>query len=209
MKNVARLAVCTITSLIWATIPAAKGSAEGDAPFELTEAKLSTLFAGYSFTLKLDEKCGLQSLVATYKGKEFNAPKGELPELKEVDLRAVRLKATGPDSAGPLEEIVVIIPYSPELRKDPDFGKRPEDQNDQTSQERDKMRVSNVIRVLFLKGKFVRWERAISLGEDSHAWRLSYKDAGHPEEDNGKEECLGNPYWHGKGMGYWDGALRP
>jgi hypothetical protein len=198
--------LCALTSLRWVTIPAAKGSAELGVPFTLTEAKLSTTFAGYSFALKLDDKGCLQRLAATYKDKEFIVPKEDLPALDKVDLGQAHLKTLGLFSeGGALESIILIIPYSPELRKDPDFSKLPAEHHEDASRVSDMVHVTNVIRILFDKGRFSRWEKAISLGEDSHAWRLSYKDAGHPEEDNGKEESLGNPYWTVEASGYWTG----
>ncbi|WP_035615094.1 hypothetical protein [Haloferula sp. BvORR071] len=194
---------CAITAMLLAAIPAAKAGGEGGVPFTLTEAKLSTLFAGYSFNLKLDDKGQLQSLAGTYKGKEFKVPKAELPDLKEVDLHGAHLNALGPASAGPLEAIILIIPFSSEFRKDPDYGTEAEKDHDDPSRVSDKVQVTNVIRILFSGGKFARWEKATSLGEDSHAWRLSFKDAGNPEEDNGKHDSLGNPYWTVEASGYW------
>lgn len=172
-------------------IQPAESSAEGGVISTITSATISATEAGYRFQIELDEKGGLKSLVATYKGKSVAVPKEELPSLKEADLRQVHIKAPHDHSMGPQESVILIIPFAQEFREDPE-GK-PGD---------DRVRVSNVVRLRFDRGEMLRWEMAVSVGEKSNAWNFSFKDKGMPVEDNGKGEELANPYWTWSGIRY-------
>jgi hypothetical protein len=104
--------------------------------------------------------------------------------LDDVDLRQAYVVAPHDTSWGPQESVILVVPFQQEHRKDPE-GK----------EKTDTVRVSNVIRFLFSKGGLSRWEMAVSLGEKSNSWALTYQDKGDSVVDNGKETELNNPYW--------------
>lgn len=171
-------------AIIAALLQPAKGSAEGGVPDTMTSATISTTRAGYQFTIEMNDKGGLAVLIVVYKGKSFAIPQSELPALKEVDLRQAHVNGWAEVSWGPLDGVILIIPFEQEHRDDP-----------QGKEKTDQVRVSNVVRLLFHEEKLLKWEMAVSLGEKSNAWRLSFREKGQPVTDNGKETGLTNPYW--------------
>ncbi|MDB4142264.1 hypothetical protein N9897_00645 [bacterium] len=158
-----------------------------------TLQNLSTKEAAYSFKLKLNKKWSLAQVSVTYQEKTISVSDLELPDLKLVDLRQAYVKTERKATSykDPGTSVILIIPFEQELRPDP-----------QSKEKGDTVRVSNVIRLLFYKGDFQRWEMATSLGEESGAWSLSFKDKGEPVADNGKEVELNNPYWTRSPMNY-------
>ncbi len=189
-----------VLAMLLSTVPVANGSAEGSVFNNMTEATFQTLEAGYRFVIKLDDKKRLFSLTAIWKGKEFKVPKEELPHLEDVDLRNVDILAPHDVAAGPQDSVILVMTFDQEFRKAPAGRKAPVG-----AEPEDSVRVPNVIRVSFHEGKFTDWEKAVSLGEDSKAWKLSTKNVGEAEVPNGKHESLENPYWQWNPPHYWTG----
>ncbi len=171
----------------------ARCSAEGDVFHAARAITISTTGGAYSyqFAIELDKDLRLAALTASYKDTKKPVPKEELPVLKDVDLRQAYVLSPNDGPPTPAS-IILIVPFEQEYRKDPG-SKTPDD---------DRASVCNVIRLIFHEGKLLRWEKAVSLGEESNSWSFSSKDKGEPEEDGGKEIALANPYWTRNTLSY-------
>ncbi len=184
MKTLSVACLAIVAS--FSAVRPATGSAEGSVPSLLTAATISA--DPYRFAVELDNKLGLKSVVVTFGKKTIAVPAAELPKIEGADLRQSYIStfSTAVPVPGPHDEVILIIPFAQEFRA------RKGAEGDGKA---GGVRVSNVLRLKFSKGEFLRWEMAVSLGEKSNAWQLSYKDAKQPVQDNGKEDGLANPYW--------------
>lgn len=187
------LHICFVLGILPTLLKPSMGSAEGSVPARMTAATIVTTEAGYQFEIKLDAKGMIAGITATYRGDRIPVPNAEIPPLKDADLSQTHVTGWRGYhlTTDALDSVILVIPFQQEFRKDPEGVP-----------ESEKIRVSNVARLLFADGKIVRWEMAVSSGEDSGAWALTCKDKGKEPEDNGKSVRLTNPYWSHNPINY-------
>ena len=182
---------CVLTLVVLSLlVETLEGSAEVSIHAEMASVTIVTDKVGYKFDINLNSEGGLGELIVTYDHKRIPVPKEEIPALKEAELRQAYVTTWQGyySTREPLSNVILVIPFQHEFRKDPEHD--PENDEDDT------IRVSNVARLLFSDGKIVRWEIAISAGEDSGKWKLTCKDEGEDSREDGEDiVSLVNPYW--------------